>query len=1041
MRRFNEASLEQVVIERLEENGFIYVYGEEIEREATDVLIREDLISYLKKQYPELTETERARFIKTLDNYSVGESALYDSNRDIMRLISNGVMFRRDNPQDKDVFIRLIDYDAPDKNIFKAANQFTIKGATETRRPDVIVFINGLPVVVMELKTPVNEDITIESAFTQLTVRYRRDIPELYKYNAFVVISDGVNTKVGSIFAGLNNFYAWRSKGSAEEADGIKALYTMLDGLFNRNALLDVLRDFIYFPDKSDKTLKIVCRYPQFYATNSLYKNVLKHVKAGDNKGGTYFGATGCGKSFTMLFLARKLMRAPELNSPTILIISDRIDLDDQLSGQFLNAKKFINDDFVCQIESRDLLGQNLRGRTSGGVFLTTVQKFTENTGLLSDRRNIVVISDEAHRSQTNIEKKIKVSEKGVEDRYGFAYFLRQSLPNATYVGFTGTPVDATLDVFGDIVEAYTMTQAVNDGITVRIVYEGRAAKVAIDNEKLALIEKYYEECEEAGANEYQIEESKKKAATIKSVLGHSDRLKAIAADFVTHYEARVEEKATVAGKAMFVCSDREIAYAFYKNVIALRPDWAIAKEADENAVLTEADKRDLKPMEKIKLVMTYNKDDEPALFNMLKKDDKDELARQFKNDKSNFKIAIVIDMWLTGFDVPSLDTMYLDKYVHKHTLIQTISRVNRVYEGKEKGLVVDYIGIQRALTEAVGTYGSGNQGGAPADNGESVSIVKDELDILNKAFHSFNASRYFKGKDRERLDCLNDAAEFALQTEELTKRFMWHVKRLKSAFNLCLMSERISTAERDLIHFYVAVRSIVFKMTKGDAPDISEMNARVRQMVEDALISSDVEDIFKLSEKGCSVDLFSDEYLERVQALKRPNTRVQILERLLKNAIFKFREVNKIKAVDFAEKLNGILKRYNDRTDNIDLNEIVNEMIDLIYEMQAEQNSFTALGIDFEEKAFYDILKSCAVKYGFSYPEDKTVFLAKEIKRLVGDKAKYTNWSKKASIRAALQADLIVLLDDNGYPPEPQDEVYQNVIEQAENFKKYQVI
>lgn len=1041
MRRFNEASLEQVVIERLEENGFIYVYGEEIEREATDVLIRKDLISYLKKQYPELTEAERARFIKTLDNYSAGESALYDSNRDIMRLISNGVMFRRDNPQDKDVFIRLLDYDAPDKNIFKAVNQFTIKGATETRRPDVIVFINGLPVVVMELKTPVNEDITIESAFTQLTVRYRRDIPELYKYNAFVVISDGVNTKVGSIFADLNNFYAWRSKGSAEEVDGIKALYTMLDGLFNRNALLDVLRDFIYFPDKSDKTLKIVCRYPQFYATNSLYKNVLKHVKAGDNKGGTYFGATGCGKSFTMLFLARKLMRAPELNSPTILIISDRIDLDDQLSGQFLNAKKFINDDFVCQIESRDLLGQNLRGRTSGGVFLTTVQKFTESTGLLSDRRNIVVISDEAHRSQTNIEKKIKVSEKSVEDRYGFAYFLRQSLPNATYVGFTGTPVDATLDVFGDIVEAYTMTQAVNDGITVRIVYEGRAAKVAIDNEKLALIEKYYEECEEAGANEYQIEESKKKAATIKSVLGHSDRLKAIAADFVTHYEARVEEKATVAGKAMFVCSDREIAYAFYKNVIALRPDWAIAKEADENAVLTEADKRELKPMEKIKLVMTYNKDDEPALFNMLKKDDKDELARQFKNDKSNFKIAIVVDMWLTGFDVPSLDTMYLDKYVHKHTLIQTISRVNRVYEGKEKGLVVDYIGIQRALTEAVGTYGSGNQGGAPADNGESVSIVKDELDILNKAFHSFNASRYFKGKDRERLDCLNDAAEFALQTEELTKRFMWHVKRLKSAFNLCLMSERISTAERDLIHFYVAVRSIVFKMTKGDAPDISEMNARVRQMVEDALISSDVEDIFKLSEKGCSVDLFSDEYLERVQALKRPNTRVQILERLLKNAIFKFREVNKIKAVDFAEKLNGILKRYNDRTDNIDLNEIVNEMIDLIYEMQAEQNSFTALGIDFEEKAFYDILKSCAVKYGFSYPEDKTVFLAKEIKRLVGDKAKYTNWSKKASIRAALQADLIVLLDDNGYPPEPQDEVYQNVIEQAENFKKYQVI
>ena len=355
MRRFNEASLEQVVVERLEENGFTYVYGDDIEREATDVLIREDLISYLKATYPELTEAERARFIKTLDNYSAGAGALYDSNREIFRIISTGIIFHRDDPQDKDVLIRLIDYDAPDTNLFNVVNQFTVKGASETRIPDVIVFINGLPVVVMELKTPVKEEITIEDAFRQLTVRYRRDIPEIYKYNAFIVISDGVNTKVGSVFADLNNFYAWRSKGTAEEADGIKALYTMLDGLFNRDALLDVLRDFIYFPDKSDKELKIVCRYPQFYATNSLYKNILKHVEIGDNKGGTYFGATGCGKSFTMLYLARKLMRSSELNSPTILIISDRIELDGQLSGQFVNAKKFIGDDFICQIGSRAL--------------------------------------------------------------------------------------------------------------------------------------------------------------------------------------------------------------------------------------------------------------------------------------------------------------------------------------------------------------------------------------------------------------------------------------------------------------------------------------------------------------------------------------------------------------------------------------------------------------------------------------------------------------------------------------------------------------
>ena len=377
MRRFNEASLEQVVVERLEENGFVYVQGDGIDRDARDVLIRADLAAYLASRYPELTEAERARFVKTLDNFSAGESALYDSNRDIMRLISDGVVFRRDDPADKDVFIRLIDYDAPDKNIFKAVNQFTIQGASETRRPDVIVFVNGLPLVVMELKTPVKEDVTIESAFTQLTVRYRRDIPELFKYNAFVVISDGVNTKAGSVFAGLDNFYAWRHTGTRAAADGVDTLYTMLDGLFNRATFLDVLRDFIYFPDKSDKALKIVCRYPQYYATNKLYDNILKHVRIGDNKGGTYFGATGCGKSFTMLFLCRKLMRSSELNNPTILIISDRIDLDDQLSGQFLNAKKFINDDAIVQIENRELLGQNLRGRESGGLFLTTVQKFT----------------------------------------------------------------------------------------------------------------------------------------------------------------------------------------------------------------------------------------------------------------------------------------------------------------------------------------------------------------------------------------------------------------------------------------------------------------------------------------------------------------------------------------------------------------------------------------------------------------------------------------------------------------------------------------
>jgi very-short-patch-repair endonuclease len=875
--KFSEAQLELAIIELLSAEGYPHVLGETIERQPADVLIKADLWTFLARQYAKdgITPGEIEAVIQKLEAYSSAD--LYESNKQIMRLVSEGFHLKRErnlhphlNPlpegedlkdgsstygrsgdegrSQRDLYIQLIDYSAltefrkpkagevpriaaegeglPYKaggNIFKLVNQLEIVGS-EKRIPDGILYINGLPLVVFEFKSAIREEATIHDAFIQLTVRYRRDIPELFKYNAFCVLSDGVNSKVGSFFAPYEFYYAWRraeriphpqplsqgEKGNdgsspcgrsgdegslvnykggfsysglvkrarelrqkqtpAEEvmwelvrnrqlaglkfrrqhqigpyivdffcdelklvveldgeihseeaqakkdqkrtayleslgfsvlrfendvflndpefalqsvvsqiplynlpstsgrggggegenkvpAQGISSLYTMIQGLFAPQTLIDVIRNFVFIPDVSRREEKVLCRYPQYYAATKLYSNILQHMKPeGDGKGGTYFGATGCGKSFTMLFLTRLLMRSVALKSPTIVLITDRTDLDDQLSGQFTNAKGYIGDHTVISVESRSQLRELLKGRNSGGVFLTTIHKFTEDTELLTERANVICISDEAHRSQVNLDQKVRVTDEGVTRTFGFAKYLHDSLPNATFVGFTGTPIDATLDVFGPVVDSYTMTESVADEITVRIVYEGRAAKVLLNNSKLEEIERYYAECADEGASEYAIEESKKAMANMGSILGDPQRIEALAADFVVHYEKRVEEGSTVTGKVMFVSSSRPIAYAFYQEVIKLRPEWAEVKVCADGVVFTEAEKKTIKPMERIKMVMTRGQDDDPVLYDLLgSKEYRKELDRQFKTEKSNFKIAILVDMWLTGFDVPFL--------------------------------------------------------------------------------------------------------------------------------------------------------------------------------------------------------------------------------------------------------------------------------------------------------------------------------------------------------------------------------------------------
>lgn len=1055
--KFTEAKLEQSIVELLASEGYPHTSGEMVDtqlgREPEEVLIESDLREYLASRYQDqhITDYEIGLIIHRIK--TLPASDLYDSNKAFMKDMSNGFLLKREDHTKKDLFIQLIDYDDLSNNTLRVVTQLNIQGY-ELRIPDAILYINGLPLVVFEFKSAIREDAPLYDAYVQLTTRYTRDIPELLKYNAICVISDGVNTKMGSQFAPYEFFYSWRKVTGDEalETDGISSLITMIRGLFNQQRLFDVLRNFIYLPDTSSKKEKIICRYPQYYAATKLFHNVKKHIKqfdsagkliAGDGKGGTYFGATGCGKSYTMLFLTRLLMRDVGLGSPTIILITDRTDLDDQLSGQFTNAKAYIGDDNIISVESRAELRERLSGIKSGGVYLTTIHKFTEDTQLLTGRNNVIVLSDEAHRSQLNLEQTISVTDEGVTKSYGFAKYLHDSLPNATYVGFTGTPVDATLDVFGPIVDSYTMTESVHDEITVPIVYEGRAAKILLDTRQLEEVEKYYENCVQEGANEYQVDKSKQTMASMSTVLGDPDRIRAIAEDFVTHYETRVAEGTTQKGKAMFVCSSRENAFQLYKDIIDIRPQWAEVMACEEGSTLTENEKKTIKPMERVKMIMTRNKDDSQELWDLLgTKDYRKELDRQFKNGKSNFKIAIVVDMWLTGFDVPFLDTIYIDKPLQKHNLIQTISRVNRKFEGKERGLVVDYIGIKKHMNLALAQYTEGKEQNLEEIE-QSLVIVKDQLSLLDAMFHNFDNSKYFTGQPIEQLDCLNDSANFVLTTEKSKRFFMDVVRRLKSAYDICVGSSDLTQAHKDKIHYYFAVRTIIFKLTSGNAPDTEQMNEKVREMVKDALQSDGVEEIFKLgAEHGHEINIFDDDYLAKIANIKQPNTKMELLQQLLKKAIGEFKKTNKIKSIDFSKKMNAIVQKYNERDETTTMNakvmqEFTDQIIDIIHQMREEVSSYQGMGIDYEEKAFYDILLALAHKYDFTYPEDKLIALSKAVKDLVDDKARYTDWNKRNDIKAELEFELIVLLDEWGYPPIDRDEVYTEIFEQAEQFKK----
>lgn len=1023
---FTESTLESAIAELLAQQGYKHYLGSNLKRSKREVVLRDVLATSLQERYQKqrITYEEVMRAVARL--CAMPEGSLYEANRSTHRLITEGFFLSREDSSLPDLYIRPIDWENVEANDFCLVTQLEVQG-TELRRPDGVLYVNGLPLVVLEFKSAVREKTTLAEAHRQVTVRYGRDIPELMRYAAFVVLSDGVNSKYGTQFSSYDYFYSWPKLEASDKASaGIDSLHTLIGGLLSKERLLSVVYDFVFFPDSGQRETKIICRYPQFFATQKLYAHILQHarfVSDGDGRGGTYFGTTGCGKSLTMLFLTRQLMRSRQLASPTIILITDRTDLDQQLSVQFSEARQFIGDDQIVAIQSRRQLRELLGGRKSGGVFLTTIHKFNEDTELLSPRANIICISDEAHRSQTNLQEKLTTTEEGVRRSYGFAHHLHRSLPNATYVGFTGTPIDATIEVFGEVVDIYTMTESVADGITRRIVYEGRAARVLPDAHKVKEIEDYYKQCEQEGSSPEQIEASKRAVTQMERILGDPGRLRMVAEDLIKHYEGRIEEKSSVCGKAMVVCMNRRIAYALYQQLIALRPEW------EQNNVLH--------------LVMTRQKDDAPQLYQLLGTDeDRQVLAQSFKQADSAFKIAIVVDMWITGFDAPCLDTMYIDKPLQRHTLIQTISRVNRVYPGKEKGLVVDYIGIKSALNAALKQYATGGEEDSLETSEQALRLVKDELDILRRLFSNFDRQTFSKGTPLEQLQCLKLGAEY-VQKKQIEARFLGHSRKLRSAFKLCSSSEELGYADREDIHFFIAVRSILVKLSgKADAPDLEQMNSRVEQMISEALRSEGVEEILQIGEEE-QLDLLSETYMQRLERLPYPHTKVKLMERLLKQVIKDFQRVNKFKALDFTKRLNDLIARYNDRRDSAVfaeevVNEVAQQMSDMLRDLHAEKNSFAGLGISYEEKAFYDILKAIAQQFGFEYPEEKLLILSARIKELIDDKSRYTDWSTRGDIKAELKMDLIVLLAEHGYPPVTNDAVFKEILEQAENFKQH---
>ena len=1072
---YYESTYEEAFMELLRGAGWTPAFGAELHRRVTDAVLEEDLRAYLRSHYADkgLTEEEYEGAIAKIRNVSGGTQ--YRAMVNAVNLARDGYDFTPKHAGVQPFKLEYIDFAHPERNLFRCVNQFEFHQGNKQRIPDIVLFVNGIPLVIVELKNPTNPAATIKTAHGQIVKRYQGDIPAFMKHVALAVISDGSNTRLGTSVSDFEYFYAWKKVENEDTpGEGVEELKSMVAGALKPERLLEIFRDYLYFPDLSEgeeKEIAVVCRYPQFFAARKLCSHILSALRSGggDGKGGLYFGATGCGKTYTMLFLSRLLaLRSRDrLGSPTILLIVDREDLESQAGKLFCNSKSYLCDNEIRVFESRQELADELKERKAGGFYITTIQKFTESMGLLSKRSNIICMSDEAHRTQNNIGSQLKTDEMGAYISYGFAKYLRDALPKATYCGFTGTPIDAAVAVFGGIVDEYTMRQAQADGITVPIVYDSRLARVFLDKAQAEAIEQYYKRCEDEGVTPEDVARSKQAMSDMQVILGDSDRLERVAKDIVEDYEKRCAERPGILQKAMVTCSDRTIAYELYQFMKRLRPEWCEAKKALDESKLTAEQLEALPSVPYMNMVATRNEQDPKEMYKLLGDNEtRKTLADHFKDDDSNFHIAVVVDMWITGFDCPSLTFLYNDKPLRRHTLIQTISRVNRRFGEEKCGVIIDYIGIRENMKKAMKEYGGGGDGDSVERDVESAhKILLTELKILKDLCVKLDFAPFFNGSAVDKLQFLQTAAEFVLSNTvkedqpgavSFQTRFAEHVKRLRAAYAICNPAGVLTDEETAWSQCFMGVLSFLMKILRPRR-ETEVMNRTVEKMVEEALLCTGVECILG-KEDGDGEFIFGDEFMKELNDIDMPNTKFQLLVRLLKRVIRDYKRTNKVRAEYFEKMLAETVEEYNTRDKltfantvandtvnavsfmlNKKIEELFGNLLELLKGVEDDKNQFKKLGITFEEKAFYDILVNLRETHKFEYPDDKCKTLARKIKNLIDGTSVYADWLNNDNLKNQLATDLTTLLYTEGYPPDWDDEVFRRVLEQMENYKKHQ--
>ena len=1091
--KFFESDYEEALIELLKQQGWEYTHGGSMARNNRETLLVKDLTNYLQQRYTELHASDIEEIINRLRHVS-GQTH-FELLRNTYYLIRD--RFRYTRNQDGKIFdIEFIDFEKLNKNnIYRCVNQFEVGYGLkdDVRIPDVLLFVNGIPLCIFELKNPTDSNATIANAYEQIHTRYKRDIPNLLRYCPLSCISDASinNTKLGTTYTPYNHYYAWKKVNNEDESAkrGIDQVKTIVAGVYEPNRFLEIVRDYVYFPDKThDKEEEVVCRYPQFFATRMLRDSVLNAHAANSRKGGTYFGATGCGKTYTMMFLARQLsLRCSVLGSPTIVMIVDRDDLQTQAGKLFLRSEDFLSLGAAKIIADREDLKRELSIRESGGFFICTIQKFCEEIGELNTRKNIICFSDEAHRTQVRLNKQLKIKDQkekseiievegiGAFITKPYAEHLRAAFPNATFVGFSGTPIDETIQVFGDVVDSYTMQQSVEDEITVELKYIPRIANVTLDTEKVKEIDAYYKQCVDEGASEDDVAASKKAMSAMEVILGDDERLDRLAKDIIEHYTNACENKSDVVQKAMIVCNKRKIAYRLLQQFRVHKPEWFEEKKSPDDTKLTAEELKKLSPMPTIAMVSTRGKDDPKDMFDYLgDKARSKKLDDAFKMENSNFRIVIVVDMWITGFDVPCLSFLYNDKPLQKQTLIQTISRVNRKYDGKEYGYIIDYIGIRNNMMEAMRKFGGETFGPSEDDVQQALEAIIIELDILKKVFIDFDITPFTDTKTTplERLECLSSAADYIITLNEQLKLsndkekpmsvsaktfFLAHVKRLRTAYDICQPSNVLRNEQLSLSQCFMAVASYIRK-TSGDKHDTESMNRAVEKMVVEALKCNSV---ISILQTDVEENIFSPEFVDQLNNLKLPATKLEVLIKMLRKSIKEYKDTNKIAAEKYEELLNKTLEEYHKRrailsskeatstqTEAVDsiIRNATQQALDILSKLGEDKDSFRKLGLTFEEKAFYDILMHLRDKYNFEYGEDKKMgaliindkckVLAQKIKELIDVQSSFTDWLNNTNVRADLNQKIFFCLVQNGYPPQHNDEVFDQVMGQVENFK-----